>query len=150
MSHEFVSQTGIDFDSNTAVHGEETRPAQHEKDSDHNEQEDAPPEVDVPMDLLDLVQLESNQVQDDISSSAQDHTPVEHNVPTTVIELSDQDCEDVCRTIGDIGDISKLRMALQSAVYISPMLLLADAKIYKWNWNRVDILKVWSRSPFEV
>lgn len=57
------------------------------------------------------------------------------------LDLSNQDCEDVCKTIGDI-DVSKLRTALQSAVYISPMLLLTDSKIYRWGWNQIDILKV--------
>lgn len=66
---------------------------------------------------------------------------------TTNLELTDQDCEDVCKTVGEI-DVSKMRMALQSAIYISPMLLLVDAKIYRWSWNQLDILKVRSMVTF--
>ncbi len=103
------------------------------------------------------VQPESNQLGDDTTEpmlceelpgsdsrrSASSSAQVEdgHHELRNRGELVDEDIEDVCRTIGKI-DMGKLRMALQSAVYISPMLLLSDVKIYRWNWNQIDVLKV--------
>ena len=91
-----------------------------------------------------------SQPHPDASGVAQAHaTTTQTPLP---LELSDQDYEDVCKAIGDIA-VSKLRMALQSAVYISPMLLLSDSKIYRWNWSQIDILKVivklylWNSAP---
>lgn len=119
----------------------------------------------------DFAQLENDQTGDDVelqlghedrlrgpgsSLGAQDRMEVECNqppggqAPNVEVPLSDQDCEDVCKTIGEI-DVGKLRLALQSAVYISPILLLSDAKIYRWNWNQLDILKVRSIAfPFDA
>ncbi|KJA13361.1 hypothetical protein HYPSUDRAFT_59948, partial [Hypholoma sublateritium FD-334 SS-4] len=78
-------------------------------------------------------QTEDSDEQDKMQ---EDHTAaivvVEHSQPDSsdntgqsTCELSDQDCEDVCKAI----------------VYISPILLLADSKIYRWSWNQIDILK---------
>lgn len=133
-SHKVISQTG----RNNIQVGQQERGNHEEQDRVQGEDQDR--------------QLENNEARDDAeiqlsSSGAQDLMQVEYSqphggqAPNSEIVLSDQDCEDVCKTIGEI-DVSKLRMALQSAVYISPMLLLADAKLYRWNWNQIDILKV--------
>lgn len=87
--------------------------------------------------------VEQGQPNSDTSAGREPSINPSRTRPT--IELSNQDYEDVCKTIGEI-DVSKLRAALQSAVYISPMLLLVDSKIFRWSWNQIDILKVCSIS----
>lgn len=100
----------------------------------------------------DEIQAVENDSQPHPDASGVAQAPATTTQTPLPLELSDQDYEDVCKAIGDIA-VSKLRMALQSAVYISPMLLLSDSKIYRWNWSQIDILKVivklylWNSAP---
>ena len=159
-SHENISQTG----GNTIAAQEYSQQEEENRDEQYRAQGEYGQ-------ARDFAQLENDQTRDGAelqlghedrlggpgsSLGAQDRIEVECNqppdrqAPNVEVPLSDQDCEDVCKTIGEV-DVGKLRLALQSAVYISPILLLSDAKIYRWNWNQLDILKVRSTAfPFDA